>query len=127
MNVRARINGEFYYGEHENPAVMAEFWTVIEGYRRKKVPYEITWSTGMFDRENNEIYSGDKVDIYFKDENRDRSMFPNSKERGTVEFIDGCFIVVNDDGFVWDVGNTFMDELNFAIEIKGNIYEQQNV
>jgi len=132
MNLRARIEDKdgFLYPADDSPVKMIEFWSIIEGYRLKGINYDITYSTLIDDMHGNEIFDGDIVTVHFNKtfiaENSDISgLFPNDTEDGWVEFIDGCFVIVNDEGLIWDIGHSFMEDGTFALEIIGNVYDEE--
>lgn len=124
MNVRARLKDpdEFFYPDSNEPADLSSFWGVMEGYRRSGRDYEINWGTDVKDREGNEIYQGDIVDVFFtptKSKNKPAS----EPEEGYVDYLDGCFVVLNKAGLIWDIGAGLDNGDVFALAIKGNIYD----
>lgn len=127
MNVRARLLDvdEFYYPTSDSPADMAEFWTVLEGYRLKGKAFELNWGSTVEDKKGIEVYSKDVVTIYFQSGKRIKS--PNDIETGVVEFIDGCFVIMNPAGLIWDLGSTFMEDETFALKIVGSFYDTETI
>ncbi len=102
MKVRAYIydTKELYYPTEDSKGkvslvALAEFYTVLEGYRLKKRPFEITWSTGIDDIENREVFAGDRVELIYP-EKRDKRLFPLKTEKGHIEYSDGCFTFISE-------------------------------
>lgn len=122
MNVRARLENpdEFFYPDSNEPKDLATFWTIIEGYRVRKRNYEINWGTGVRDDRGTEIYQSDIVDVFFNSKQGDTL---NRVEEGYVDYVDGCFVVLNSAGLIWDVGASSYEEEDYTIQIKGNIYD----
>lgn len=136
MNVRAWLfdTNEFFYPEDDSPRSLSEFWGILEGYRIKGVEYELNWGTSMVDRENKEIFSGDRVTIYYTDELasglslKDRHAASIiEQEGGHVDYMDGCFVVVNEQGLLWDLANSMSANGTLHIDITGNVYDGQTV
>lgn len=112
--VRAYIenNGspDFLYAESEEIPHMIEFWGILEGYRRKGFPLEISYGSGVQDRTGEEIYEGDLMKVYYEQESEEGSTAMVS-EVGYVIFSNGEFCIINEDGMDLPLSDGFECEI----------------
>lgn len=111
---------EFYYPEDNTPKSLAEFYSVLEGYRRKGREFEITWSVGVVDDMGLDIYSGDIVMIT----DTGNTIY---SEKGVVEFTIGAYVVINKNGLLYDFEDIsgMQGDDTFSIQVVSNIYKQK--
>lgn len=89
MNIRAWIphDHNFYYPSSDSPEDLIEFWSVLEGYRRKGKPYNVSYGSGVEDIYGKEIFQDDVVQMTVQGLNGGVLI-----ETGSIDFEDGAFI-----------------------------------
>lgn len=118
MNQRAWLYEarEFYTPPSLDVQGLVEFYTVLEGYRRKGKTFEVDFSSGVVDVDGREIFYNDLVEVVDDDE----------LEIGIVKFDSGSFMITNpNSGYEMDI--SFCTALEggtpiFTLRIIGNVY-----
>ena len=91
------------------------------GYEYEVIPETVGQFTGIYDKNGNKIFEGDRVKLYYYDGNS-KDKCGNVKGIDTVVFKDGGFTLENETTQP-PIGYDVLDKCNF-VEVIGNIHEE---
>jgi hypothetical protein len=119
MNVRLTLLTPFetMHLEDDSPQSRITFWSLVEGYRLKGRDYLIEWGSGVLDSDGVEIFESDEIWLYRQYQDREDIIFYEENVSGVVDFLDGAFFVIDDDGMTYEV--------NDIVEIPGHVHQMK--